>query len=114
MIVSPTRRPNSHPRAPRADVHEALIAYTVFIGRPVSLIRTCLLLASKGGQPLAWLAQPGTNVWLIPHELAIREWAREEAGASRDVYDRMLPLGEVLEPSLAIEAALTYIGRTEN
>ena len=113
MIVSPTRRPNSHPRAPRADVHEALIAYTVFIGRPVSLIRTCLLLASKGGQPLAWLAQPGTNVWLIPHELAIRE-GPEKRLAPAGTCTTDAPAREVLEPSLAIEAALTYIGRTEN
>jgi hypothetical protein len=43
----------------------------------------------------------------------MREWAKEGAGAAMDVYDRMLPLGEVLEPSLAIEAALRHIGQEE-
>jgi hypothetical protein len=52
-------------------------------------------------------------VWLIPQQLVLREWAKEFAGTSRDMYDRMLPLGETLEPSLAIEAALTLIRRRE-
>jgi hypothetical protein len=64
------------------DSPEALIAYTIHITKPLDLTRTYLLLASKGGQPLAWLAEPGTNIWLIPHELAIREWAKEGAGAA--------------------------------
>ena len=94
-------------RAPEAP--EALIAYIVFISKPIRLTRTYLLLASKGGRALEWLAQPGTNVWLIPHRLAIREWAKEGLGSSQDIYDRILPIGEVLEPSLAIEAAMTHI-----
>jgi hypothetical protein len=63
----------------------------------------------QGGKPLQWLAQPGTNVWLIPHQLAIQEWAKEGLGTSKDMYDRMLPIGETLDPSLAIQAALTHI-----
>jgi transcriptional regulator with XRE-family HTH domain len=94
---------------PAPNAPEALIAYTIIISKPTPLTRTYLILASKGGQPLQWLAQPGTNVWLIPHQLAIQESAKEGARTSHDMYDHMLPLGETLEPSLAIEAALTHI-----
>lgn len=30
------------------------------------------------------------------------------------MYDQMLPLGEVLEPSLAIEAALTHMRKRQS
>ena len=93
---------------------EALVAYTIHITRPQAITRTYLLLASSGGQPLAWLAQPGTHVWLIPHHLATQQWAKEGAGAAADIYDRMLPLGEVTDPGLAIEASLQHIRYREN
>ncbi|HEY4827879.1 MAG TPA: hypothetical protein VIH85_13975 [Solirubrobacteraceae bacterium] len=81
------------------DATDALVAYTIDITRPIALTRTYLILASKNERALEWLAKPGTSVWLIPHPVAIPEWAKEGAGTRRDMYDRMLPLGEVLEPA---------------
>jgi len=58
-----------------------------------------------------------------PRRAGCRRWcevsrtcgrAKEGAGTSHDMYDRMLPLGETLEPSLAIEAALTHIRPRKN
>lgn len=92
------------PRAP-----EALIAYNVHVSKLISLIWTHLAPGQQQGEPLGWLAEPGTNVWLIPHKLAIQEWAKEGAGTADDVNSRMFPLGEVIESVLSIQHALRHI-----
>ncbi len=82
--------------------------------RPTALTRTYLLLASKNTQILAWLAKPGTNLWLIPKHIASRERAKEGAATGDDLYGHALPIGTVTEPSAAIKTALNHVGHHDS
>jgi hypothetical protein len=102
--------------APRAhtlfcpDAPEALFAFTVDVNRPIALTRTYLLLVSKQARMLSVVCQRGATIWLVPHAVALREWAKEGAGTGYDLYSRALPVGLVTTPPAGLAAALGHVG----
>jgi hypothetical protein len=101
--------PHAHtllcPQAP-----EALFAFTVRVNRPIALTRTYLLLVSKQARILSFLRQRGATIWLVPHAVALREWAKEGAGTGYDLYSQALPVGLVNAPPVGLDAALVHVG----
>ena len=93
------------PQAP-----EALFAFTIRVNRPVALTRTYLLLVSKQARMLSLLRRPGATIWLVPHAVALREWAKEGAGTGYDLYSQALPVGLVTAPPAGLDAALGHVG----
>ena len=88
---------------------EALLAYNIALNRPFPLRRTFLLLVAKQAHILALLQQPGTSLWLVPHHVAIREWANEGTGTGYDTWGESLPLGLVPAPIPSVQLALQHI-----
>jgi hypothetical protein len=101
--------PHAHtllcPQAP-----EALFAFTVRVNRPIALTRTYLLLVSKQARILFFLRQRGATIWLVPHAVALREWAKEGTGTGYDLYSQALPVGVVTAPPVGLDAALGHVG----
>ena len=101
--------PHAHtllcPQAP-----EALFAFTVRVNRPIALTRTYLLLVSKQARMLSFLRQRGATIWLVPHAVALREWAKEGTGTGYDLYSQALPVGLVTMPPAGLGAALIHVG----
>ena len=93
------------PQAP-----EALFAFTVRVNRPIALTRTYLLLVSKQARMLSFLRQRGATIWLVPHAVALREWAKEGVGTGYDLYSQALPVGLVTTPPVGLDAALAHVG----
>ncbi len=101
--------PHAHtllcPQAP-----EALFAFTVRVNRPIALTRTYLLLVSKQARMLSFLRQRGATIWLVPHVVALREWAKEGTGTGYELYSQALPVGLVTAPPVGLGAALGHVG----
>lgn len=101
--------PHAHtllcPQAP-----EALFAFTVRVNRPITLTRTYLLLVSKQARILSLLRQRGATIWLVPHAVALREWAKEGTGTGYELYSQALPVGLVTAPPVGLDAALGHVG----
>jgi hypothetical protein len=101
--------PHAHtvlcPQAP-----EALFAFTVRVNRPIALTRTYLLLVSKQARILSFLRQRGATIWLVPHAVAVREWAKEGTGTGYELYSQALPVGLVTAPPVGLGAALGHVG----
>jgi hypothetical protein len=101
--------PHAHtlfcPQAP-----EALFAFTVRVNRPIALTRTYLLLVSKQARMLSFLRQRDATIWLVPHAVALREWAKEGAGTGYELYSQALPVGLVEMPPAGLGAALRHVG----
>ena len=93
------------PQAP-----EALFAFTVRVNRPIALTRTYLLLVSKQARMLSFLRQRGATIWLVPHAVALREWAKEGAGTGYELYSQALSVGLVTAPPVGLGAALGHVG----
>jgi hypothetical protein len=89
---------------------EALFAFTVCVNRPVALTRTYLLLVSKQARMLSLLRRPGATIWLVPHAVALREWAKEGAGTGYELHSQALPIGLVTTPPVGLGAALAHVG----
>ena len=104
--------------APRAhtlfcpDRPEALFAFTVCVDRPIAPTRTYLLLVSKQARMLSFLCQRGATICLVPHVVALREWAKEGTGTGYDLYSRALPVGLVTAArSRRVVRAMTQVTR---
>lgn len=89
---------------------EALFALTVRVNRPIALTRTYLLLVRKQARILSLLRQRGATIWLVPHAVALREWAKEGTGTGHELYSQALPVGLVTMPPAGLGAALAHVG----
>jgi hypothetical protein len=56
------------------------------------------------------LRQRGATIWLVPHAVALREWAQEGAGTGYEPYSQALPVGLVTAPLTGLDAALGHVG----
>ena len=56
------------------------------------------------------LRQRGVTIWLVPHAVALREWAQEGAGTGYEPYSQALPVGLVTAPLTGLDAALGHVG----
>lgn len=106
-------------RAPHAVIFlcphgpQALLAFTIEVLRPLKLRRTYLLLLAKQPRIIAILRRPGAVAWLVPHDTAISEWAKEGAGTPEELYSRALPVGTVTRPPAGLARALAHVGFDE-
>jgi hypothetical protein len=65
---------------------------------------------SKHARILSLLLEPGAVIWLVPESVALREWAKEGAGAAYDLLRHALPVGTVDAPPRGLERALEHVG----
>jgi hypothetical protein len=91
------------PSGPRA-----LLRYTIAIERPERVERQFLFLVHSVAAQLAIVQQPGTQLWLIPQQIAQAD--PNSFNVLYDLISHCLPIGSTSEPLSGLSAALAHVG----
>ncbi len=86
---------------------QAMFRYAMTIERPERIERRFLFFVRSLTQQLAGFQRPGTQLWLIPQNVAITQ-ANAPTGAY-EVISHCLPVGMITEPLPTLARALAHV-----